>query len=813
MKKLKLSKKVQMIMITLLVITMGIIFVGILSNNNVNASGSKPVCPICTTSTNMQYTGATEAGHTYVCSQHGQSKTESHAFSGGSCTLCGYKETHTHNWEVLGRNSADANQHNVVWKCSGCSQTKTTKESHTFNSENKCTLCGYSKQTTCAHSSTMVVYTYTTTQHSMVNKCNSCGATVSVIKTEPHSHDSSGNCVCGHFRNEYDESDICTCPSDKKTTTKSDDEYHEINCTGCGNFYFVKHNYQVVPATTTTSGHTTKCTGCGDVKTAEACTFETEHDTQKHYVRCTICGGRWGSLHNFGTPTSNDGTTHTLKCTIGAPYNCGYTKVESHTWGTPGAWTSNGNKTHSRQVTCSDGCGGTKTETADCAAAAGTSTCSTCGANLGTGGGGGGTPSGGGGTGDDTTQECEHTYEYKNDNNNHWEECKKCNDKKASEAHKYGNFKDNGDGTHSRTCEVCKYELKANHNYTNGKCSDCQAVEPCSHEYEMKKDANNHWEECKKCQDKKTSEAHKFGITADNGDGTHGSKCTVCEYAVKENHAFGNCTDNGDGTHSKECGTCKLIVKENHNYENGTCKECGVAEPKPVCTHEYELESDGTQHWEKCKKCDEVKDGSQESHIYTSYTNNNDDTHSSKCIKCEYEMTEPHSYTNGTCSKCSAVENNNDDNNNDDNNNDDNNNDDNNNDDNNNDDNNNDDNNNDDNNNDNNNNDDNNNDDNNNDNNNNDNNNNDDNNNDDNNNDDNNNNNNNNNDGNNNNNSNGNNTSGGNTSNSSSANKNDTTAKNEIPKAGLKSSALLLIAVLAITLLVARQKMKKYKDI
>ena len=76
MKNLRKNKKKITLLLALLMLVVGIVIVGILSNDNVNASGSTPICPTCTTSANMQYTGATNSGHTYVCSVHGQSKTE-----------------------------------------------------------------------------------------------------------------------------------------------------------------------------------------------------------------------------------------------------------------------------------------------------------------------------------------------------------------------------------------------------------------------------------------------------------------------------------------------------------------------------------------------------------------------------------------------------------------------------------------------------------------------------------------------------------------------------------------------------------------
>lgn len=75
----------------------------------------------------------------------------------------------------------------------------------------------------------------------------------------------------------------------------------------------------------------------------------------------------------------------------------------------------------------------------------------------------------------DNKEDCTHTYEMTKDTTHHWEECTKCKEEKSGtkELHKYGEYKDNGERTHVRTCSVCNHKDYALHNMEDGKCKDC----------------------------------------------------------------------------------------------------------------------------------------------------------------------------------------------------------------------------------------------------------------------------------------------------------------------------------------------------
>lgn len=156
MKTFKLTKGIQKIIKTLVVLIAGIVIAEIISNSNVNAGGVGPICSICTTNAYMECTSKTGTSHTYTCTTHGQQKTESHTVSNGTCTVCGYV-AHTHNFVFGGyHNNGNAYTHIMSLYCdeAGCAEVKNSTEPHDLNSSNECTECGYGKQENNSHTDT-----------------------------------------------------------------------------------------------------------------------------------------------------------------------------------------------------------------------------------------------------------------------------------------------------------------------------------------------------------------------------------------------------------------------------------------------------------------------------------------------------------------------------------------------------------------------------------------------------------------------------------------------------------------------------------
>lgn len=117
-------------------------------------------------------------------------------------------------------------------------------------------------------------------------------------------------------------------------------------------------------------------------------------------------------------------------------------------------------------------------------------------------------------------------------------------------AHTYGAWTSNGDGTHSRVCGI-----NANHKETvacsggTATCTEKAVCEVCntpygntaahSHGSEWKTDANNHWNECT-CGDKANVAPH--------ADEDNDGKCDTCDYAM------GNAENPGENIESEKTG-------------------------------------------------------------------------------------------------------------------------------------------------------------------------------------------------------------------------------------------------------------------
>ena len=159
--------------------------------------------------------------------------------------------------------------------------------------------------------------------------------------------------------------------------------------------------------------------------------------------------------------------------------------------------------------------------------------------------------------------DCEHNWVQKNDTTNHWEECTKCGEIKDKEKHTVTNWKNNGDGTHSGTCDKCNRNVTEDHQYgTDDKCKDCGTTKPatdCEHNWQDKSDETNHWEECTKCGEIRNKEKHTVTNWKDNGDGTHSGTCDKCNRNVTGNHNKGS---NG------KCTDCKATISNDNNNNN-----------------------------------------------------------------------------------------------------------------------------------------------------------------------------------------------------------------------------------------------------
>ena len=288
--------------------------------------------------------------------------------------------------------------------------------------------------------------------------------------------------------------------------------------------------------------------------------------------------------------------------------------------------------------------------------------------------------------------------------------CKNCTATKtdAQVEHTVGTWTDNGKGAHEGTCTVCNYKVTKLHSFdSNNKCVDCGATQQvnCEHNWVIKNNSIEHWEECSKCNVTKDGSlaSHNVARWIDNGDNTHSGTCTTCNYKQTFSHSFsGNtCTKCGatqvalcdhnwlaksdsikhweecskcgitkDGSlgshnittwtnigneeHEGTCTVCNYKVTEGHNYDdNGMCADCGATKQ---CEHSWVTKNDPTTHWEECSKCGITKDGSTGDHNVTTWTDNGKGAHSGTCTVCNYKVTKLHNYNNNNiCADCGAI--------------------------------------------------------------------------------------------------------------------------------------------------------------
>ena len=128
-------------------------------------------------------------------------------------------------------------------------------------------------------------------------------------------------------------------------------------------------------------------------------------------------------------------------------------------------------------------------------------------------------------------------------------------------AHTYGAWTSNGDGTHTRVCSL-NAEHKENGNCAGGTatctekavCATCNtaygSTEAHSYGSEWKNDANEHWNECA-CGDKANKAVHADG----NGDG----KCDTCGYQIGVGGSEPE-PDDGDGEKGPSGGVIAVII-------------------------------------------------------------------------------------------------------------------------------------------------------------------------------------------------------------------------------------------------------------
>ena len=251
----------------------------------------------------------------------------------------------------------------------------------------------------------------------------------------------------------------------------------------------------------------------------------------------------------------------------------------------------------------------------------------------------------------------------------------------AKAEHIYGEWKSNGNGTHTHKCTTAGCTIEETESCVGGTatckkravCTDCNAeygtLKPTNHS------GNQVWVQTEKTHQKKYDccGAEVTNIEDHIWDNGH---CTVCGYDCIHKGGEATCTqkavcdtchseygeinaDNHTGTekwtqtattHEKKYDCCGkvTIAQENHNWKDGACETCGY-----VCVH-----SGGEATCTKgavCKTCGkEYTDKDMANHSGKVVWVQTEKTHKQAYDCCDKEVStsEAHGWKNGVCTVC-----------------------------------------------------------------------------------------------------------------------------------------------------------------
>ena len=251
----------------------------------------------------------------------------------------------------------------------------------------------------------------------------------------------------------------------------------------------------------------------------------------------------------------------------------------------------------------------------------------------------------------------------------------------AKAEHIYGEWKSNGNGTHTHKCTTAGCTIEETESCVGGAatckkravCTDCNAeygtLNPTNHS------GNQVWVQTEKTHQKKYDccGAEVTNIEDHIWDNGH---CTVCGYDCIHKGGEATCTqkavcdtchseygeinaDNHTGTekwtqtattHEKKYDCCGkvTIAQENHNWKDGACETCGY-----VCVH-----SGGEATCTKgavCKTCGkEYTDKDMANHSGKVVWVQTEKTHKQAYDCCDKEVStsEAHGWKNGVCTVC-----------------------------------------------------------------------------------------------------------------------------------------------------------------
>ena len=388
---------------------------------------------------------------------------------------------------------------------------------------------------------------------------------------------------------------------------------------------------------------------------------------------CETCGSEYGEMkaHDFTAEKADDKYLKSAAtCIAKAVYYkscaiCGEKGTETFEYGNPlghdyGAWTSNGDGTHTR--VCSRDA--SHAETDDCHGGTASCTkkavCEDCKAEYGD-----LLPH------DFTAEQAEEKYLKSaatcTEKAVYYKSCTVCGEKGTETfeygnplGHDYGAWTSNDNGTHTRTCSRNAAHTETG-NCTGGTatCTAKAVCETCGSEYgEMK--AHNFTAET-------AEEKYLKSAATCTEKAVYYKSCTVCgekgtetfEYGNPLGHDYGAWTSNDNGTHTRVCSR-DAIHTETENCSGGeatcteqaTCEFCGKKYGEPL-GHTYKPEwiTNEQRHWHVCARCDHIKDMGVhrfgEWSIVRRPTSTKTGERVRSCTICNYEETEELPVTGG----------------------------------------------------------------------------------------------------------------------------------------------------------------------
>ena len=251
----------------------------------------------------------------------------------------------------------------------------------------------------------------------------------------------------------------------------------------------------------------------------------------------------------------------------------------------------------------------------------------------------------------------------------------------AKSEHIYGEWKSNGNGTHTHKCTTAGCTIEETESCVGGAatckkravCTDCNAeygtLNPANHS------GNQVWVQTEKTHQKKYDccGAEVTNIEDHIWDNGH---CTVCGYDCIHKGGKATCTqkavcdtchskygeinpDNHSGvekwtqtatTHEKKYDCCGkvTIAQENHNWKDGACETCGYvcvhSGGEATCTKGAVCETCGRQYTDK----DMANHSGKVVWVQTEKTHKQ----AYDCCDKEVSTSEAHGWKNGVCTVC-----------------------------------------------------------------------------------------------------------------------------------------------------------------